>query len=77
MWPLEPELKLYNRFKMEPKIVLKPNHILSAYSLIPKLKFIVNKVQWGAYFQGSIKKIPYNDYLVIKQEMIKTIEKWK
>lgn len=77
LWPMEPELKLYNRFKMEPKIVLKPNQILSAYSLVPKLKFIVNKVKWGAYFQGSIKKIPYNDYLVIKQEMIKTIEKWK
>jgi predicted RNA-binding protein/rRNA-processing protein FCF1 len=76
LWPMEPDLKLFNRLKMAPKVVLNPQQILSAYSVIPKLRFVQNKSSWGAYFQGSIKKISREDYLLIEQAMKKIIANW-
>jgi len=75
LWPMEPDLKLYYRFKMAPQIVLRPDQDLTVRRLIPKLNFIQNKGNWGAYFQGSFRRISRDDYLVIEREMLAIIEK--
>jgi hypothetical protein len=47
--------------------------LIDAKKLVPDLKFIGNKENWGTYFQGSIKRIPEEDFKLIESEMKKLI----
>ena len=53
----------------EPDIVLEDDELLDAKKLIPDLNFVENKQAWGTHFQGSIKTIPEEDFLLIESEM--------
>lgn len=57
----------------KPDIVLEDDELIDAKKLIPDLLFIENKESWGAYFQGSIKTIPEEDFRFIESEMRKVI----
>ncbi|MEM2352493.1 MAG: EVE domain-containing protein [Thermoproteota archaeon] len=51
------------RVKLEPvAIAEKP---VQFESLIPKLKFIVNKKMWTGYLRGAMRTIPKEDYDLI------------
>ena len=76
LWSDEAGIKMYHHLKMEPRIVLKPAQVLSAHGLVSRLSFIHNKAKWVAYFQGSIKRIPAQDYALIEWEMKNLVSKW-
>lgn len=40
--------------------------------LIPRLKFIENKINWGAYFQGGVRQISEDDFRTITEGIIIT-----
>ena len=42
----------------------------SAKDLIPSLKFIENKENWGAYFQGGVRQLSEEDFRVITENRI-------
>jgi len=65
MWPA--------RRKQEPEIVLQDDELIDAKRLINDLTFVQRKEHWGAYFQGSIKQIPEDDFKLIESEMKKII----
>lgn len=65
MWPA--------RRQSKPDIVLQDDELLDAKKLIPDLSFIEKKDIWGIYFQGSIKTIPEEDFLLIESEMKKVV----
>lgn len=46
----------------------------SAKTFIPKLQFVRNKQNWGAYFQGSAIRIPEEDYQLIASETAKKVD---
>jgi predicted ribonuclease YlaK len=74
-WPMEQEAALHHCLKMIPKIIMETGQALSARKIVLKLSFIRNKANWGAYFQGSIKNIPRDDYLIIEKEMLAALGK--
>lgn len=65
MWPA--------RRNQEPEIVLNDDELIDAKRLINDLTFVENKEYWGAHFQGSIKKIPEEDFNLIESEMRKIV----
>jgi predicted RNA-binding protein len=65
MWPA--------RRPSQPEIVLNDDELIDTKKLIPDLKFIENKERWGTHFQGSIRKIPEEDFRLIESEMKKII----
>lgn len=65
MWPA--------RRPSEPDIILEDDELIDAKKLVPDLSFIENKEFWGTYFQGSIKKIPEDDFKLIESEMRKIV----
>ena len=65
MWP--------SRRPSESNIVLDDDELIDAKNLVPYLSFIENKEKWGVYFQGSMKTIPEEDFLLIESEMKKVI----
>jgi len=40
----------------------------SVKEIVPGLKFIENKTNWGAYFQGGVRQISEEDFLVIQDK---------
>jgi predicted RNA-binding protein len=65
MWPA--------RRPSEPDIVLDDDELVDAKKLISNLTFIEKKENWGAYFQGSVRQIPEEDFKLIESEMRKII----
>lgn len=65
MWPA--------RRPSEPDIVLADDELVDAKKLVPDLSFIENKERWGTHFQGSIKTLPEDDFLLIESEMKKIV----
>jgi hypothetical protein len=63
MWPA--------RCPSEPELILQDDELIDVKKLIPNLTYILRKEHWGAYFQGSIKQIPEDDFKLIKSEMRK------
>jgi len=61
------------RCPSEPDIVLEDDELVDAKKLVPDMNFIENEQYWGAYFQGSIKQIPEEDFKLIESEMKKII----
>lgn len=57
----------------KPDIILQDDELVDAKKLVPDLSFIENKDAWGAYFQGSIKSIPEEDFRFIESEMKKIV----
>lgn len=73
LWTDENE-KWPARRPSKPDIVLFDDELLDAKKMVPDLLFIENKDFWGAYFQGSIKKIPEEDFKLIESEMKKIVK---
>ena len=69
MWPA--------RRPSEPDIVLQDDELIDAKKLVSDLSFIENKDNWGAYFQGSIRQIPEEDFKLIESEMKKVLAERK
>ena len=65
MWP--------SRCSSIADIFLDDEELLDAKKLVPDLGFIVNKERWGTHFQGSIRKIPEDDFRLIESEMKKIV----
>lgn len=63
MWPA--------RCPSTPDIILEDDELIDTKKLVPDLTFIENKDFWGAYFQGSIRNIPEEDFKLIESEMKK------
>lgn len=61
------------RRKQEPEIILEDDEFIDAKRLVNDLSFVKRKEHWGAYFQGSIKQIPEEDFKLIESEMRKII----
>ena len=61
MWPA--------RCSSKPVIVLNDDELLDVKKLIPELKFIENKENWGGHFRGGIRTIPEEDFKLIESEM--------
>ncbi|MFH1584146.1 MAG: EVE domain-containing protein, partial [Actinomycetota bacterium] len=75
IWTEEDELWPY-RAKSKPIIVLEKDEFLDVRKFIDKLAFIKDRWSpefWGFAFQGSIREIPEEDYLLIESEMRKII----
>ena len=70
---LDDEEMWTSRRKQEPEIVLNDDELIDAKRLINDLSFVENKEFWGAHFQGSIKRIPEEDFKLIESEMKKII----
>jgi hypothetical protein len=67
MWPA--------RRPSKADVVLNDDELIDVKRLIPDLTFIKRKDAWGAYFQGSLKTIPEEDFKLIESEMKKVIAK--
>jgi hypothetical protein len=65
MWPA--------RRPSKPDIILDDDELIDAKKLVPDLSFIEKTEVWGVYFQGSIKTIPEDDFLLIESEMKKVV----
>lgn len=65
MWPA--------RRPSTPDIILQDDELVDAKKLVPDLGFIQKKENWGAYFQGSIREIPEEDFRLIESEMKKIV----
>ncbi len=65
LWP--------SRCPSKPDYVLADDELLDAKKLIDDLSFITKKKAWGAYFKGSLKSIPENDFVLIESEIRKII----
>jgi hypothetical protein len=65
MWP--------SRRPSKADIILNDDELVDAKMLIPDLSFVAKKEVWGVFFQGSIRTIPENDFLLIESEMRKVI----
>lgn len=65
MWPA--------RRASEPDIVLDDDELIDTKKLVSNLLFVENKANWGAHFQGSIREIPEEDFLLIESEMRKIV----
>lgn len=65
MWPA--------RRPSKPNIVLEDDELVDTKKLVPNLSFIEKKSYWGAYFQGSLRQIPEEDFKLIESEMRKII----
>jgi predicted RNA-binding protein len=61
------------RCASKPNHVLNDDELLDAKKLVDDLSFIANKSSWGAYFQGSIKEIPEDDFKLIDSEIRKIV----
>ena len=66
MWPA--------RRPSKPGLVLEDDELIDAKKLVPNLSFIKKKDHWGVYLQGSIRKIPEEDFRLIESEMRKVVE---
>jgi len=63
------------RFKTQPELVLSEDELLDVKKLVPLLSFITPKQKatiWGLAFQGSLRRIPEEDFDLIESEMRKT-----
>ena len=67
IWPV--------RTKSEPYLVLEDDELLDLKKLVKDLSFIRDKVNWGIYLRGSLRKLPEEDYQLIESEMRKTISR--
>jgi predicted RNA-binding protein len=67
IWPV--------RTKSEPYLVLEDDELLDLKKLVKDLSFIKNKVNWGIYLRGSLRKLPEEDYQLIESEMRKIISR--
>jgi hypothetical protein len=65
MWPA--------RRRSAPELVLQDDELVDTKRLVADLSFIENKEYWGAYFQGSVREIPEEDFRLIESEMRKVI----
>ena len=62
------------RFKARPELVLAEDELLDVKRLVPLLSFITPKQKatiWGLAFQGSLRRIPEEDFNLIESEMRK------
>lgn len=62
------------RFKTRPELVLAEDELLDVKRLVPLLSFITPKQKatiWGLAFQGSLRRIPEEDFNLIESEMRK------
>lgn len=62
------------RFKAQPELVLAEDELLDVKKLVPLLSFITPKqkaTNWGLAFQGSLRRIPEEDFNLIESEMRK------
>jgi len=62
-----------SRCPSKPDYVLEDDELLDAKKLIGDLSFITKKGPWGAYFKGSLKRIPENDFVLIESEIKKIV----
>lgn len=68
MWPA--------RRPSKPDIVLNDDELIDAKRLVPDLTIVKrDDINWGVYFQGSIKNIPEEDFKLIESEMKKVVAK--
>lgn len=59
------------RFKTRPDIVLAEDELLDVKKLVHSLSFVTDKqktAKWGLAFQGSIRRIPEEDFNLIESE---------
>ncbi|HUI24926.1 MAG TPA: EVE domain-containing protein, partial [Candidatus Kryptonia bacterium] len=61
------------RCPSSPDVVLQDDELVDAKKLLPDLSFIKDKDHWGAFFQGSIRTIPEDDFRLIESEMRKAL----
>lgn len=62
------------RFKTQPELALAEDELLDVKKLVPLLSFITPKQKattWGLAFQGSLRRIPEEDFNLIESEMRK------
>jgi predicted RNA-binding protein len=62
------------RFKTQPELILAEDELLDVKKLVPLLSFITPKQKatiWGLAFQGSLRRIPEEDFNLIESEMRK------
>ena len=67
IWPV--------RTKSEPYLVLEDDELLDLKKLVKDLSFIKDKVNWGIYLRGSLRKLPEEDYQLVESEMRKIISR--
>lgn len=66
IWPCQ--------FKTQPELVLAEDELLDVKKLVPLLSFVTPKqkaTMWGLAFQGSLRRIPKEDFDLIESEMRK------
>ena len=56
-----------NRVRLEP--ILVPAEPAPFEPLVPKLKFIKNKLRWTGHLRGAMRPIPEEDYELIKAQL--------
>jgi predicted RNA-binding protein len=62
------------RFKTQPELVLAEDELLDVKKLVRSLSFVTAKqkaTKWGLAFQGSLRRIPEEDFNLIESEMRK------
>jgi len=62
------------RFKTQPELVLAEDELLDVKRIVPSLSFITPKQKatiWGLAFQGSLRRLPEEDFNLIESEMRK------
>jgi len=67
IWPI--------RTKSEPYLILEDDELLDLKKLVKDLSFIKDKINWGIYLRGSLRKLPEEDYQLIESEMRKIISR--
>lgn len=65
MWP--------SRTRSEPYMVLEDDELIDVKKLIPNLSIVFDEKNWGLAFQGSIRQLPEDDYILIESEFRKVI----
>ena len=66
IWPTRCPSKQY--------LVLQDKELIDAVTLIPSLSFVKDKKNWSGYFQGSLRQIPEEDFLLIESQFKKVIK---
>lgn len=60
-----------SRRTSKPGTVLQDADFVDARTLVPRLSFVKNKRKWGCFFQGSIRRIPDEDFRLVEAELRK------
>ncbi len=76
LWP-EGDQPWPERAPSEAEIVLDDHQLVDARKLINRLSFVKNKAKWFVQFQGSLRRIPENDFLLIESELRKASQTGK